>query len=1038
MSTDTILKGLTSSILWESYLEKQPSDENKAIIQEVYRTAVSWLKAIPETFPNYTLHDEIHVNNVMNAMAGLLGDRIVDLSSRENEVLLLIAMLHDIGMVYTPEAKKAAISNSRQLKDYIKGTHPELVGKKYKELPKGVQQDYLRSLHAVRVQEVLEGEEWHCIAERMESIVSVGILSELCQAHGEDESFLSSESLNEDTFEEVDFRFCAVLLRLADILDFDGSRAPEILFSFTDGQTRSIEAFQKHLSSKGFKYPPKPTEKSLQYKAVCDDPNIENKLRRYLDWVDNELRIAEHTKRLFSTKWRDFPFPLNVSRERIESKGYDSSDFCLTMDQDRTLELLTGQNLYDNSTVFARELLQNAIDATLLREKLESGFQAKKAAIHLWEWIEPDGSVYFRIDDQGTGMTREMLRKYFLKVGNSYYESEEITQDLRNAGCTEDYRGISRFGIGFLSCFLCAKSVEVSTLYYDEKKCLRDNEPKRGRNGFGLRMMIPGLKGRFVLLNQAKNHHATQLPVDNKYRNIACTCFDPDGFRVEPGTSVVVSIDPGKLGPFSLKSSIRKFLCAPKMPVYYNGEKLVPTYDEVFDEIHKLEGKGELVYDISSKDKEKFDNTFPQAKGHYPKISLSLTALDRGEYAALPGLSGIALTVKPFFTCEEMMWTRWDQTYTLKSSIERNSILCQFMNVEDDRKNWQDTMSLYSEAEAQRLFAAFMMKGKCPTEKELGDVWKPFAGREQLDSVWRCFVDYRYMAREMRIAIPPEVSKLLPSILGNPGIKTGSCMYQGILYGETLSVNSILGTSLDNLVLFTENQLRPSVDLGRTKIKEIPVEIALYEEVLKRRLGAQFFCAHLCKERSIREWRKLRETPLGQWAEATIGNDGNEWIYYFTSLRENSPVLDSFQRAILQDDYDLSVCYERGQRIEAKKKRTTNDHGFDLFPPLLFCFASTEESKKYLCDGQPYLRQCITENHPFVQWLKAHAEELRCRFPRQLEEVFHAFRVMDMNGIIAVVNGVRAQIEHLCGKQAIDISDFPELTEADFWVNPEG
>ena len=131
MSTDIMLKGLKSTKLWESYIEKQPSDENKAIIQEVYRTAVSWLKEIPETFPNYTLHDEIHVINVMNAMTGLLGDRVDILSLREHEVLMLIAMLHDIGMVYSPEAKKAETSNNRQLKEYVKGTHPELVGSKY-------------------------------------------------------------------------------------------------------------------------------------------------------------------------------------------------------------------------------------------------------------------------------------------------------------------------------------------------------------------------------------------------------------------------------------------------------------------------------------------------------------------------------------------------------------------------------------------------------------------------------------------------------------------------------------------------------------------------------------------------------------------------------------------------------------------------------------------------------------------------------------------------------------------------------------------
>lgn len=74
----------------------------------------------------------------------------------------------------------------------------------------------------------------------------------------------------------------------------------------------------------------------------------------------------------------------------------------------------------------------------------------EKARIDLWEWNDAEGNVWFRIDDQGTGMTLGMLRRYFLKVGNSYYHSQELERDLRDHGQTKAYYGISRFGIGFL------------------------------------------------------------------------------------------------------------------------------------------------------------------------------------------------------------------------------------------------------------------------------------------------------------------------------------------------------------------------------------------------------------------------------------------------------------------------------------------------------------------------------------------------------------------------------------------------------------
>lgn len=70
------------------------------------------------------------------------------------------------------------------------------------------------------------------------------------------------------------------------------------------------------------------------------------------------------------------------------------------MAQTKILELLTGENLYDNRDVFVRELLQNAIDATLLRGKMDSDFMPEKSRIDFWEWNDKDGNIWFRIDDE--------------------------------------------------------------------------------------------------------------------------------------------------------------------------------------------------------------------------------------------------------------------------------------------------------------------------------------------------------------------------------------------------------------------------------------------------------------------------------------------------------------------------------------------------------------------------------------------------------------------------------------------------------------
>ena len=80
------------------------------------------------------------------------------------------------------------------------------------------------------------------------------------------------------------------------------------------------------------------------------------------------------------------------------------------MDQTKILDFLTGENLYDDRDVLVRELLQNAIDATLLRAKMDPNFIPEKSRIDFWEWNDKDGNIWFRIDAEGSGMSMGMLQ----------------------------------------------------------------------------------------------------------------------------------------------------------------------------------------------------------------------------------------------------------------------------------------------------------------------------------------------------------------------------------------------------------------------------------------------------------------------------------------------------------------------------------------------------------------------------------------------------------------------------------------------------
>lgn len=142
------------------------------------------------------------------------------------------------------------------------------------------------------------------------------------------------------------------------------------------------------------------------------------------------------------------------------------------------LPLLTGDNIYPSKVVFSRELIQNSIDAISVREeKSETGF-SKKIFIEIGR--DENNRRYFKIKDNGTGMDRYKIERYFTSIGRSFYSGDEY-EDLNIT-----YKPISNFGIGFLSSFMVCKEIDVKTKYYTD-------------NSEGLKLNIPNYDGCFFI-----------------------------------------------------------------------------------------------------------------------------------------------------------------------------------------------------------------------------------------------------------------------------------------------------------------------------------------------------------------------------------------------------------------------------------------------------------------------------------------------------------------------------------------------------------
>ena len=1067
---------LTETKLWQAYdkMLSERDNERRQWLIDIYDTAVEQLKLVPRTFPNYTLHDETHILNVIYAMGGLLGDHVLNLSINEVELLLLAAALHDIGMVYTDEDKADAFADERQCKRFINNVKPDLFGASPDEWPEEIQQRYLRDCHPFRVHKMLNHKVWRKLFEkRPKEIVSQETIVAVCQAHGEKpQSLRDNRKLGYDHINKVDPLFCALMLRLADLLDFDDTRTPEVLFEFATVSEKSIGEWKKHMAAQGFAYPEKPSSDELLYRAHCGTPGEEHAIREFLQWIDDELGHCRDLQRFCGNPWQQhFLFPRQISRKGITRSGYVSDRFSLTMDQSQIMKLLTGENLYKDNAVFVRELLQNAIDTTLLRGKMDPRFRVEEARIDLWEWTDPDGNILFRIDDQGCGMTLRMLNNYFLKVGNSYYTSREIKRDLRDHGSFEDFHGISRFGIGFLSCFLCGRSAEVSTLYFDEQKSESELEDASGsRQGYGLRMNVTGIEGYYVLQSQAENHLPDKdLPAPADMAHSGCPYRETNGYRTQPGTSIVIRLDPGKLGVINLKAAAEGALCGACMPVYYNGKRIGHTYDEIMSCAHEF-AKAPLYYELTAQEKLEFDQSFPQIKGNYPKIAVSVFPLDTDEFRMLPNFSGVIMKHELLFE-GSIQWEARDQLFELEYNYSLlpeycSAFLFSSSNVRSNRPrfydDWDDYTRKYGREAVESLKKAFADYSKCPESPVLlGDAWTPFNNTEDLYELWRLFVDreqynHWYLPLTLERGIPT-----LQSLTGNSNAFGHLIAYQGII----AAVSDKFHASIVTAVFFLKDDLQPVVDIGRTKVTSLPIEaLAAVSGIMEHpKLQEKNGILHWdnleleSELTTLGQWRELRDTPLGQWLIETqqgrldlveeymrlpmSANASKQINMPHIGLRTNGyffrsqDILTDFILSFFQDRYMLSVDYISGQVISFEERTEDGyDSRFALFPPMMFCKASNDKNRKYLCCDDANKRKCITQDHPFTEWLLDNAEALDQQFKRQFQQIVASLRNDDAKEIIEVVSGFRKQLDELRGRNITKLSLFDELNMDSFWL----
>lgn len=684
--------GVTEEVLWRTLEQKAKEEDARsqtgpqtahaylAGIKAVCEFGVNRAKTIRDHFPMYTLHDEVHICNVLRIMAELLGDQIGRLTRDEAAMLILAACCHDVGMSCSDQEKTELLENTDRLARYLENHHSEYV-KAYAENPNEPRltdemlQKYLRSIHHERAAELLSSIEW---PEVLWGKVDRDDLIRVCRSHGESVSELTGM----ENTPAVDICLCAVLLRLADILDFDTSRAPKAVYDYSgldrpEGSEARVskEEWQKHMASQGFDFLHVPDRKvpyDLPYHAKSSSMQIEQTVNSYLDWVDRELNECGRLIRRYSERWRDLILPSRIKRT-IKAVGYVSGQYHLTMDQDQIMELLVGKELYSDPSVFVRELIQNAIDAVRTREQLDRNLPKDwKPQIHIRSWMDEEGYHWFRIEDNGTGMTQDIIENHFLKIGSSYYTSDTFQKEKIRCQADPDYMPISRFGIGILSCFMGGEEsnqVEVST-----KRFRTDGEYPPA-----LRLSMHGMSGYYYLASQAEGH--SPAPMKGK------TDGERRKYLQEPGTAVAVRTNLYQTGKYTgFKEIVDRYVIYPSVPIHYDGAEGsfdYATKEEFMEAVHAihpsddLAEQGVLEIPVTEEHCRQISQKLPGLTFRIPpKVILKCAPLDR--YTESPYLSGAALMAR---------MTDVDDTLDLKFGEETATAKVNVKLVTDDDKD---------------------------------------------------------------------------------------------------------------------------------------------------------------------------------------------------------------------------------------------------------------------------------------------------------------------------------------------------------------
>jgi hypothetical protein len=423
------------------------------------------------------------------------------MQQRQVALLLFSAYLHDIGM--TPERKKVTLHHNYLLtgdpgnlsEEEIKEFQRWLDDEGHNFVPPLSREPY--TVETLRLaDEIITyycrhrhndwSEEWirkNLSGYKLGTYVGwIDDLVTLCRSHHYGYFELIQEKFNPRPVGSpavvVHLRYLGCVLRIADILEFDPERTPEVILRHRDVSSGSLIYWYKDhqitLLLEGNR---------LIIAARSPSAHIHRALEVMVDQIDEELRLCrrladethfEKCPGLQENLPHRWDLSSSVHRDIFALEGtYDYINGAFRPDTKKLLTLLSGVNLYGTPLAAVRELLQNAFDAIRERMAWQRLAQPNPCDWDLVQSLESLHRVELRLDtssdgvwlicsDTGVGMTKAIIRDHLLVSGTARrHDIQDIERRCKAAGFPLGRTG--QFGIGVLSYFMLANRVVIRT-----------------------------------------------------------------------------------------------------------------------------------------------------------------------------------------------------------------------------------------------------------------------------------------------------------------------------------------------------------------------------------------------------------------------------------------------------------------------------------------------------------------------------------------------------------------------------------------------